>query len=246
MRHFALAALSFPLVAALAGCPDPTATTDGTATNQQAPGTPGAPPPSGEGGTANPAPAGAGRPTPPGFGVKAGEGVKLSGKVEYSGSKTGTIHVDFLKPPVNGALPELLDSLELKELGAWEIEAPKNAGDLAIVAYIDSAGDGPSDGDPAARVTGVVTVKDAAVGSLDLTLSDSPDLGDLKPGQPGALPNAAPPPKDPGAAAPTPATPPTGAPGVPGEGAATDAAKPAEGDAAPAAAPAAEPATGAK
>lgn len=247
VRSLSLLAVSAFL---LAGCPDPTATTDVAATNAN--GAPSTPPPPGDAGagaagTPASAPAGAGRPTPPGFTVKPGEGVKLSGTLAYTGSKTGTIRVDFLKPPVNGALPELLDSIELGSVGEWSVEAPKNAGDLAVVAYIDGASDGPSAGDPAGRITGVVTVKEAPVTGLDITLSDEPDLGDLKPGQPGAQPSAAPPPVDPGAAAPTPATPPTGAPGTPSapekpaDGAAAE--KPAEG-AAPAEKPADAPKPG--
>lgn len=192
----------------LAGCPDPGAPpADGPAAGGGAGGAPG-----GEAGAGG-APGGAGGapvgppPAAQKFQVTPGEGAKLSGTVTYAGTKTGAIHIDFLKPGENGAFPVLLDSLSLEKVGPWEVEAPKGLGKIGIVGYVDVAGDGPNDGDPAARITGLVEVGSDAITGLDLALSDTPDLGDFTPGKgdKGAPPpggeGAAPAPTDPAAAA---------------------------------------------
>ncbi|MBM4391099.1 MAG: hypothetical protein FJ090_08260, partial [Deltaproteobacteria bacterium] len=167
------------------GCPDSatleaTTTPSGDATAETRP-----PPPSAE-------------ETSPGFKVTTGEGVKLSGTVSYAGDKAGKIHIDFLLPPEQGHFPKLIHSLLVEEPGAWEIEAPKKLGKVGVVGYVDMAGDGPSDGDPAFRYPGLVDIDEVAVAGLDLVLTDSPDLGEFTPGLAG--PSQGPPPQDGGAA----------------------------------------------
>jgi len=183
------------------------------------------------------------------FEVTPGEGVKLSGTITYTGSKTGAVHVDFLRAPENGSYPELVHSISIEALGPWEVEAPKGTGKLGIVAYVDIAGDGPNDGDPAARVPGLVDVASDAVTGLDVTLSDTPDLGEFTPGKGdhGPTPGGGTPGGEavPGGAGAPPAgagAPPAGG-APPAEGAAAGAAPAAPAaPTAPAAAPAAAPA----
>ena len=136
--------------------------------------------------------AGAGMRPAASFEVPAGTGVKVSGTVVYAGSKTGQYRIDFLKPN-KGSFPELLHSITLDKPGAWEIEAPKGTGEVAVVGFLDADGNGPSDGEPAALTDPPLTIGDKAITGVTLTLSDTPDLKDLKP--PGG-------PKAPGIAAP--------------------------------------------
>ncbi len=177
----------------LAGCPDPTATPEGGGMTEGpmgggAPGGPGAEggqpgggagAPGGEGGAPPP---GGGRPIAPGFQVTPGEGVKLTGSVAYAGTQTGTIKLDFLRNTNGGAMPDLVHSITLTAPGVWEVEAPKDAGEFWVVAFLDGNDNGPSMGEPAGRVKDAVKVGTAPVTGLDITLSDEPDLGDLKPG----------------------------------------------------------------
>ncbi len=184
----------------LAGCPDPS-TAEGLSTPVAAE-TPPPPPPNSE-------------ETSPGFSVAAGEGVQLSGTVSYAGSKVGKYHIDFLQPPESGHFPKLVHSLLVDEPGAWSIEAPKKLGKVGVIGYLDVAGDGPSDGDPAFRFPGLIDVDELPLANLDLVLSDSPDLGEFTPGLAG-------PPQGPPADGAS--SPPSGA----AEGAAPASAPPAE------------------
>ena len=228
MRLFIFASLL------LCGCPDPSSPADGT--TDGAGGGQGAGPGGGGGG------GGGAQPPPMGmakFDVAPGEGVKLSGTIAYSGTKTGAVHVDFLRAPENSSYPELLHSISIEALGPWEVEAPKGTGKVGIVAYVDIAGDGPNDGDPAARVPGLVDVGQEAILGLDVTLSDTPDLGEFTPGKGdggGPAPGAG----GPGAGGPPGEAPPSGDAAPPGEGAPGGGPK---GEAPPAGeAPAAPPA----
>ena len=170
-------------LAVLMGCPDPSAPIDDPLAN---PGGEGAPPggPPGPGGGAG----GAAPMSPPSIGnskfdVLAGEGVKLSGNITYAGTKAGAIHIDFLRPGENGSFPGLLSSITVEKLGPWEVEAPKGLGKVGVVGYVDVAGDGPNSDDPAARIADLIDVGTEPLTGLDLTLSDSPDLGEFTPGK---------------------------------------------------------------
>lgn len=169
-------------LAVLLGCPDPSAPIDEPLGN---PGGEGAPPgPPGPGGGEG----GAAPMTPPSIGnskfdVVAGEGVKLSGTITYAGTKSGAIHIDFLRPGENGSFPGLLSSITVEKLGPWEVEAPKGLGKVGVVGYVDVAGDGPNSDDPAARISGLIDVGTEPAAGLDLVLSDAPDLGEFTPGK---------------------------------------------------------------
>ncbi|GDX79599.1 hypothetical protein LBMAG42_14100 [Deltaproteobacteria bacterium] len=228
-----------------AGCPDPSAPADDPTADPGMGGGGGAGggEPGGAGGGAGGAPM-----TPPAIGsakfdVKPGEGVKLSGTISYSGSKTGPIHIDFLSPGENGSFPGLLASMTIEKAGPWETEAPKGLGKVGVVGYVDVAGDGPNDGDPAARISGLVEVGSDAIAGLDLALSDTPDLGEFTPGKGDKGPPPGSPPADGAAAGAAPATDgaaPAGAPPAggtpPADGTAPAGSAPPAAGAAPAAA----------
>lgn len=189
-------AFLLPLLLPLIGCPDPTAVADGSVVDQAMPDPNGAgiaadgaplPPPQegatpGAGGT--PGGVAGGRPEVAGFTVEPGKGVKLSGEVIYAGSKTGTLRIDFLKNTDGATFPELVHTLTLEKPGPWTVEAPADLGDVSIVSFIDTNNNGPSEGEPAGMIE-KTTVGSSDLAKLDITLSDTPDLGSLKP-TPGA------------------------------------------------------------
>jgi hypothetical protein len=193
-----------PLMLIFAGCPDPTAGPEGGGMSdkpmgggpggpggeggQQGPGQGmGTPPPGGEGGAGG----GGSRPAPAGFQVTPGQGVKLSGTIKYAGTKTGTVRVDILRQEGDGKFPQLVHSINLTAPGPWEVEAPKDAGDFMIVAFLDANDNGPEPTEPAARLKESVKIGSTPITGLDLELSDTPDLGDLKPGGEGGPPAGA-------------------------------------------------------
>ncbi len=210
--------LLLPLLSTLflAGCPDPTAVADGKGSGgpngppdpnapRDANGAPMAPPQDGAG-------PGGGRPQVVGFKVEPGTGVKLSGDITYTGTRTGTLRVDFLKNSEGGSFPELVNTIALDKPGPWSVEAPKDLGDISIVSFIDADDNGPSDGEPAGKID-KTTVAGADIAKLDITLSDNPELGSLKPPGKGAPAGGMPPP--PGANGPAPGDAPPGGPGGP-------------------------------
>lgn len=184
MRHL-FTLLSLPLL--LVGCPDP------SVQSSSGPGGAGAPSQGGPG--PGPGAAGAGgpgggqmRPENATFKVEAGQGVTVSGTLEYAGSKTGVIRLDFLRKS-NNAL-DLAHTMTLDAPGPWSVEAPKGLGELYIVGFIDEKSDGPSAEDPAGKPEGTLTVGDAAITDVKITLTDDADLGELEPGKGGAPPGA--------------------------------------------------------
>ncbi len=119
-----------------------------------------------------------------------GEGVALSGTVSYEGeAPEGAVRVDVLTQ-AGDAPPHLVSAETLEGLGAFTIRAPKDFGEVHLVAFIDRAGDGPSPDDAAATVKVSIGAED--VPDLSLALSDEPDLGGLTPGAP-PTENGAPP-----------------------------------------------------
>lgn len=147
--------------------------------------------------------------------------MQLSGTFSYSGAKSGSHRIDFLTMPA-GTPPVLVHALTLDAPGEWSIEAPKDFGELYIVAFIDQAGDGPSPDDPAGRLAAPLEIASTPLTGLSIELTDDADLGDL-------APNAAAPPDGSGPP-PTPGKGPEG--DTPPEGAEAPAAEP--GDAPPA------------
>lgn len=120
-----------------------------------------------------------------------GEGIALSGTVSYEGEPpTGAVRVDVLTQS-GDAPPHLVSAETLDGLGPFTIRAPKDFGEVHLVAFIDRAGDGPSPDDAAATLKVTIGAEDVA--ELSLALSDEPDLGGLTPGAPPTENGGAPP-----------------------------------------------------
>jgi hypothetical protein len=145
-------------------------------------GAPTAPPPQGDGA---PAAEGGGTTAPPAFELPTivpGTGVKLSGTTTYAGTKKGKVRIDVLSLKDGATMPGLVATTSVDAIGAWEIEIPKNAGDVHVVAFLDLANNGPDTTDPAGRTKDPVKMGEAAVGGVSVTIEDAADLGDLTPG----------------------------------------------------------------
>lgn len=226
-----------PLLFLLTACPDPTA-----GQGPKGPEMGGAPPGGGASGPVHPGATS--------FQVAPGNGVKVSGVVRYTGTKTGTLRLDFLRSAAApGRFPELLHSMTMDKPGPFEIEAPKNTGLVGIVAYLDVDGNGPSVGEAAGTPTaGEVDIKDAAVLGIDIELKDEANLGKYMPPTAGmsgggAAPGGAAggPPGAGGAGGPPGAGgaggPPPGGPGKPAPGSAGAMGIPTAGEIPPAAPP---------
>ncbi len=112
---------------------------------------------------------------PPGFEVEEGQGVILSGTVSYEGDSTGTVRVDFLRPPGKGQLPGAVHTLALDAPGDWTVEAPKDFGELIIVSFIDVNNDGPSRGEPKVVLDPPMKVEGEPVTGIELTIQDDWD-----------------------------------------------------------------------
>jgi hypothetical protein len=151
----------------LAGCPDPT-----TAADLGNPG-PGGATPGGE------APGGGPPPEPGQFKLAQGAGVTISGTLSYSGSRAGQVRIDILRTAEDSP-PMLLHVEKVDAIGTYAIQAPPNTGAVSLVAFVDSADDGPSTDDPAGLIT--IEIGDADLAEIDIQLSDEPDLGELTPG----------------------------------------------------------------
>ncbi len=206
------------LVAGLAGgCPDPNPTGAYTEAggNTVSTGGGGGNTVSGPGG----GPAGT-RPDDARFKVSESEGVALTGTFQYEGSASGRMQIDFLTQE-SGGPPRLVHTLQVDKPGEWKTRAPKNYGELHIVAFIDKEGDGPSSDDPAAKSDGPIAIGEADITGIDLILTDDPDLGTFTPGgggqpsgdpQPDGPPPDGPPPDGPPPDGPPPDGPPPDGP----------------------------------
>ncbi len=185
--------ISLPLLLSLVGCGGDAAVTD--LPPEPPPGTPGtppvanaAPPPAGDGaqaptdGAAPPQgnPVGA-RPIPAGFVLEPGKTVKISGTTTYNGTQTGVLRLDFLRQPEGAPFPELLHTISLPKPGPWEIEVPRNTGDVTIAAYIDANDNGPEPTEPGAVTDGPVKVAAESVRGITLDIVDNPARDARKP-----------------------------------------------------------------
>lgn len=106
-----------------------------------------------------------------------GSKVTFEGRVEYSGSSTGTIEIEVLHNTIDQTV-NLLAQTTLPELGAFTIEVPERPEELTLMAYIDLTGNRISDDDP----RGYLTVPNASEnqGSLVVTILDLADLEKVK------------------------------------------------------------------
>jgi len=123
---------------------------------------------------------------PPSLNVTAGEGVKLSGTVDYSGSVSGTVRMDLLSKE-----GQIVHIMTLDKVGAWDVEVPKDYGEIKISAFIDTDGNGPSAYEPTGEAT--ATIGAEAVSGVTITLKEgtgSAPAGGASSGTPGAAPPA--------------------------------------------------------
>ena len=194
----------------LVACLDPEAPPAEVGTTAPGGGAPSAPPPQGTEGGGNTPPPAFELPT-----IAPGTGVKLSGTTTYAGTKTGKVRIDVLSMQAGATMPGLVATKTVDAVGAWEIEIPKNAGDVHVVAFLDLGDNGPDATDPAGRTKDPVKMAEAALGGVSVEILDSADLGDLTPGN---APRGDSAPK-------------TGEPAKPADGAAATTAPPADGKA---------------
>lgn len=150
---------SLLVVLLLTACPDPAKTAAGPSSSTGA-----APTAEGGGG-------GAQAPGGQGFSVKPGEGVFLRGSFEYTGDKTGRNRIDFVTIQ-QGAPPNLVYAMTLEERGPWQVEVPKDFGQLYILAFIDQGEDGPTPGDPATPMGDPITIGSSDIEGVELKLVD--------------------------------------------------------------------------
>ena len=169
------------LPALLLGCPDPNPVSSYDELTPSGPGT---------GATVSEAPPdeGATQPNEARFRVNPGEGVKLEGSFVYAGTITGQRRLDFRTIPVGEGAPRLVHTLEIRSGDTWDVEVPKDLGQLQIHAFIDRDGDGPTKGDPGYVTDPPLKIGQDAVPPVILTLTDDFDPSVLAPGgAPGGL-----------------------------------------------------------
>jgi hypothetical protein len=106
-------------------------------------------------------------------------GVTISGSLSYEGSVKGQVRLDFLRTEGDGP-PHLLHVEKLDDLGTFSMQVPSNTGPVTVVAFIDVDNDGPNSSDPAGLVQ--LAIEESTIANVSITLADSPDLGDLTPG----------------------------------------------------------------
>jgi hypothetical protein len=119
------------------------------------------------------------------FATEPGTSVRVSGEIVYQGRssgpiETGVLHLDFLKSSSNKKFPVLLHDVVLPTLGAWEVDVPKDAGRLAVVAFIDKNDNGPEQAEPTGNA--LLEVAQTPVSGLRIELFDDPTRVGTPPG----------------------------------------------------------------
>jgi hypothetical protein len=135
--------------------------------------------------------------------VEPGTGVVVSGTFTYTGDVAGTYRVDISAPSTSGP-SVLVGKAVVAEQGPWQIEVPKNAGAITVMAFIEQ-GHGPGGGTPSMTIYGL-TVAEAPVTGVALAPAEGGAIVGTPPapaagGSPGGPPPAdgAPAPGDGGA-----------------------------------------------
>ncbi len=170
----------------LNGCP-----TDAPVEGMPSGGPPGVPGVGGPGGEAGAAPGGEGQPPADGavpsqtgpttLTVEPGQGVKISGVIAFDGTPAGTVRIDLI-----GTDGKVVHVMTLEKLGPWEVEVPKDLGELRVMGFIDADGNGPSEYEPKVEVK--VTVAAVELPNVNLTLV--PGTGEAPAGGAGSTPPA--------------------------------------------------------
>jgi len=111
---------------------------------------------------------------PLGFELADGEGVELSGTITISDEllAAGQLRIEILSG--GGAEPTLLHAEILEQGGPWSVIAPKDLGEIQILAYIDENANGPSADEPHGEIV-EVDVEDEALPGLDFAVEGSVD-----------------------------------------------------------------------
>lgn len=170
---FALTSLLVPMFLSACLGPDPAAITQAEPGGGpvQKPPAGGAPP---EMGAGRPMGGGA-RMEPYGFQVDAGDGVMISGTLQYQGQAEGEYRIDFLSADEDGGVPGAAATVSLDAPGEWSIEAPKKFGKLQICAFLDINGDGPSPGEPKVMLGTPLVVGEDPIAGVALVILDNWD-----------------------------------------------------------------------
>jgi hypothetical protein len=121
--------------------------------------------------------------------LEAGEGVTIEGDLLYAGEASGLVLVDTVGTNNLGSAEQAAYSVVCGGVGSFEAELPKDLGKVRLVVFIDTDGNGPSEGDPAG-LSDEFTVGDDAVDGITVHLTDDPDLGSFAPGNQVAAPPA--------------------------------------------------------
>ena len=169
-----------------AGCPDPSATSAGVEEDPTQAGT--------EATLGNNGPAQQeSDPNSARFDCNVDECVELGGEFVYAGAPSGQIRIDVQKFR-DGAAPSLVHTDELKKLGPFSINVPKNFGKVVITGFIDKDGNGPTTDDPQGRVSVEVGEKSETDLVLEVKDDNPPPATDPTGQVPGQ--NSPPPPSE--------------------------------------------------
>ena len=151
------------------------------------------------------APPSYGRITPPGFILREGEGVKLSGTIAYMGQTDpiGTLTLEVAVDPGQGKpTTGPLHVQELEGPGEWSLLVPEDLGPVQLLAYFDADMNGPGEDEYQGHYGSPLTVAKAAITGLDISIDGDripkTDLVDPPPGEAQGEPSAAPAPQDEG------------------------------------------------
>ena len=113
---------------------------------------------------------------------KAGEGVEISGRLKYDGSKSGQLLIEAMSRegdlPAQSVYHFICGSMGS---GSFDLEAPESLGEVYLVAFIDQDGDGPTDSDPAGYTTNPVDIGDDEISGVEIVIQDDADLGAFTP-----------------------------------------------------------------
>ncbi len=131
------------------------------------------------------------------YGLEEGAGVMLGGDILYAGESTGLVLVDVITTNSLGGADQSAYSVVCGGVGAFEAEVPKDLGEVRLVVFLDSDGNGPSEGDPGG-LSDELDVDDAAITGVTIHVTDDPDLGAYSPENQIVAPPAQPPDGEPG------------------------------------------------
>ncbi|MCB9742391.1 MAG: hypothetical protein H6741_06255 [Alphaproteobacteria bacterium] len=131
----------------------------------------GGPPPGGEGGPGlegGPKEPGGPEGPPPEFEIE-GEAVKISGNIIFPDYNGGTIVIEVLRNEEGINQPIRLHVLTLNAPGPYSFDAPKDVGEVNLIAYIGDAEQGPNPEVPLGNID-PINVTTEAISGVDITI----------------------------------------------------------------------------